>query len=159
MLPLQPAARLPSANGRIVVSCSEPNPNIAVFQVFFWLATLWTGAPLSQPCNNHARPARKILLNCLGLESGCAQDIGNRVGLRCADFEEEPPLLGQHLARSGGDQPVGVEPVRAAIEREMRVVSRHVGGEPGNLAGGNVRRVGENQVEFGRRRRRANWRR
>ena len=94
-----------------------------------------------------------------GLSPAARRICGNGVGLGWADFEEEPPLLSQHLARAGGDLPVGVEPVRAAIERKMRVVTRHVGGEPGDLAGGDVRRVGEDQVESAGGGRRANRRR
>ena len=70
----------------------------------------------------------------MGLEPGIAQDVGDGFCLRRADFEEEPPLRGEHPAGAGGDLPVGVEPVGAAIERKMRVVARHVGGEPGDLA-------------------------
>ena len=102
--------------------------------MFFWLATLWIGVPCHNPATTTRGLSGQILPDRLGLEPGCAQDFGHGVGLGWADFEEEPALLGQHLAGAGGDLPVGVEPVGAAIEGKMRVVARHVGGEPGDLA-------------------------
>ena len=82
-----------------------------------------------------------------GLSPAPLQDLGHGVAWAGADLDEKPALLGQGLAGAGGDAPIGVEPVRAAIEREARIVGGHLRRQPRDLARGEVRRVGEDQVE------------
>ena len=50
-------------------------------------------------------------------------------------------------ARPGGDPPEGLEPVRPAIQRAGGIEIAHIGGKPGNLAQGNIGRIGEDQPE------------
>ena len=59
------------------------------------------------------------------------------------------PLGASSLAAPGGDAPVGLEPVGAAVEREIRIVTRHFRREALDLtAAGDVRGVGDDEVEL-----------
>ena len=53
-----------------------------------------------------------------------------------SDLDEKASILGEYVAGAFGNAPVGIEPVRAAVKRKTRVVSRNLLGEPRDVARG-----------------------
>jgi len=68
------------------------------------------------------------------LEPGGADDVLHVRGLASADLDQQAAAFGQDLRRAGGNAPVSVEPVNAAIEGEQRIVAGDLSGEASDLA-------------------------
>jgi len=79
-----------------------------------------------------------------GLRPHPALELGR---LPRADLDEERALLGEVLARAGGEAIVDLEPGRARDERGARLVVADLGRQLRHLGLGHVRRVADDQVE------------
>ena len=69
-----------------------------------------------------------------------------RPGVRPVSISRWPPGASQ-VARVRDDPAVDVEPVRAAVERDPRLVVAGLGGHGGDRVGRHVRRVGDQHVD------------
>ena len=71
----------------------------------------------------------------------------HRIGLAGADFDKEPARRRKQPGDLRRQRAVGVEPVGAAVEREPRVVLPDLARQAGDVAAGNVGRIGDDQIE------------
>lgn len=91
-------------------------------------------------------------------EPGGREDVRDRVGLMIADLEEDRAAIGEDGSRAGGGAAVEIQPVRAVGQRRARLKVTDAGSQFRHGGGGDVRRVGDDQVkpsrgdEFGRER-------
>ncbi len=149
LLPLQPAGLPQCRWPKYSFAGVEPTPNIAIFQALFCPATLWT-----EPCHTPAtttrgRPARSSLT-----ASFSTRNPPSRRRPATAEAWDAPistrirPPGAKQLGRSGRDAPIGIEPVGTAVQGKIRVVKGHFRRERADFAASDVRRVGDDQVEF-----------
>jgi hypothetical protein len=93
----------------------------------FWPATVWSPF-LSRLCHNQAGPPSEINPNIpfpIEAEPGRAKDICHRRRLIWPDLDENFTGWRQDLAGAGGNAPIGVEPVGAAVKGEPRIMACH----------------------------------
>lgn len=72
---------------------------------------------------------------------------GHRQPLAKPEFQHRHATLRQKAGYIGSESPVGVEPVRAAIQRAARFVFRDFPLQPRDLAGRDVRWVADDHIE------------
>ena len=122
-----------------------------IFQASFLPCDALLAARLSHPRHDRTGPAGKIGPDSLSLiepEPGPAQD--SRHGFRPggADLDEDPPRRRQDLAGTGGNAPIGVKPVTAAVQSTPWIELCHLFRQGRDLTCRKIRRVGEDQVEL-----------
>uniref|UniRef100_A0A0N4ZD57 LigA n=1 Tax=Parastrongyloides trichosuri TaxID=131310 RepID=A0A0N4ZD57_PARTI len=71
----------------------------------------------------------------------------DRLALVPADLDGEDALRAQDAGDLGRQVAIGLQAVRTAIQRQMRIVLAHFRVQTGDVAAGNVGRVGHHQVE------------
>ena len=71
--------------------------------------------------------ACQVLLCLDPPEADAPEDLGNCLGLGGADFEQQQAARTKPAGGLCGDGPVGVEPVRSAVERQCRIKQANFG--------------------------------
>ena len=64
-----------------------------------------------------------------------------------ADFEHDHTRRRQDGADDSRQSAIGIQPVRAAVQRRRRIVPRHIRRKAGDIAGRNIRWVGQDDIE------------
>jgi hypothetical protein len=75
------------------------------------------------------------------------EQIGNRSLLAITKFTHEFAPGPEHSASFSGDLMIKQQPIRASVQSASRVVISHFRLKMLNLTGGNVRRIGYDQIE------------
>ena len=75
------------------------------------------------------------------------EDFWEKRLLAVAELEYQPAAGFQEIAGFARKPAVKIKPIRATIQGDARVVVAHLGFEGVNLSGGNVGRVGNNEVK------------
>ena len=72
---------------------------------------------------------------------------GDAIRLPRADFEDRDPCGRQQAPDMRRQGPVGIHPIRAAVQRRAGLVMRHLRRQRGDLRGRNIRRIRDDQIE------------
>ena len=105
---------------------------------------------MSHGCHNHSGPSSEVKAGAVVLDekSSIAQEPCHGGGLRSANLDENRPPGRHKPGRPGRDAAIGLKPIGTAVQGKIRIVMRHFRREPLDLAAGDVRRVGDDEVEF-----------
>ena len=76
----------------------------------------------------------------------CLKQGRHRSLLADAEFDHDVSVRDNETPRVGGDGAVAIEAVRAAIERQLRIVP-HLGGQAGQFARSDIRRINHDEIE------------
>src|SRR5687767_160738 len=100
------------------------------------------------PCRQNSVVSAVVLEDFYVLELAVSRcDLAGEVALIVADFEVNPAAGGEAFGGAGEDSAVDGGAVEAAVEGADRLVVAHVSVEFFELAGGDVGRVADDQVE------------
>src|SRR5262249_52824327 len=77
----------------------------------------------------------------------CGEKSRDRIGHSGTELDDDVRARRQQAPRVRRDPTISGKPIRAAIERELRIVVAHLRIEPRPFRLGNVRRVAENEIE------------
>ena len=106
-----------------------------------------TGQILSRDGQNGAVDAAMILPRPDVFEGAVYYQMLNSRLLIVADFEHGQPVRRKSLAHKRQDRAIGVETIGAAIQRRKGVMEPDFRVEGGDSGRGNVRGIGDDQVE------------
>jgi hypothetical protein len=96
---------------------------------------------------DHAIKAREVFINFDVAQPGLEEQRTDGKALRVADLDQNRARRLQPLARLGEDEPIGLQPIRAAIEGKTRVVILNLNRQPVDLGRSDIGRVGDDEIE------------
>ena len=79
-------------------------------------------------------------------KSRCLKQGRHRGLLADAEFDHDVPVRDNETPRVRGDRAIAIEAVRAAVERQLRIVP-HLGGQAGQFARGDIGRINHHEIE------------
>ncbi len=92
-------------------------------------------------------PGKVAPRRSVGGKAGGGEKLRHFRFLPDPQFQHRAPARREQAGKRDGEDAVGVEPIRSAVERETRVVLAHLLVERGDIPRGNIRRIGGHQVE------------